>query len=718
MAEAQEKKARILIADDDMQIREVLHELLSEDYECAEVNSGEEALALLQKESFSLVLSDIMMGGITGLEMVPQVLERAPDTVVIMISGEQNIESAIQALRVGAFDYITKPFDLRHVEAAVKRALEHHELRRSKRYYENFLEEMVKQRTAELNKANQTLRVLIEASPLAIYVLDTKQNVSLWNPAAERMFGWQEAEVLNRPLATVPEDEREAFRSRFAEALQGKLVANYETRRQKRDGALFDVNIWTATLLDHDGEISGIMAIVEDITERKQAAERIQYLAYHDTLTGLPNRVLFEEHLTEAIAQAGPAPRPLAVMFLSLDRFKKFNDTLGHIIGDQLLRRVAERLSTSLGQGDTIACFTSDEFAFLLTGVRDEEDAAEFARSLQGIIEASFEIDEQELYVTASIGIGLYPHDGTDAQSLLKNSGAALYRAKQQGGNNYQFYTPDMNERALKRLALENQLRWALERKEFRVYYQPQVNIGTGQIVGMEALVRWQHPEMGLVSPAEFIPLAEDTGLISPIGEWVLRSACAQTKSWQDCGFTSLRVSVNLSPRQFQQPDLLLMIERQLKETGLDPAFLELEVTESSVMKNAESAINTLRELKAMGITISIDDFGSGYSSLSYLKHLPIDVLKIDQSFVRDMTADPNDAAIVMAIIQLAHSLQLKVNAEGVETEEQLRFLRLLRCDEMQGYLFCRPLPVEAFEQLLIEGRSLSTMKATSLSLS
>jgi diguanylate cyclase (GGDEF)-like protein/PAS domain S-box-containing protein len=713
----QDTKPRILIADDDRQIREVLHELLSEDYECVEVSSAEEALMVLQKESFSLVLSDIMMGGITGLEMVPQVIQLAPDTVVIMISGEQNIESAIQALRVGAFDYITKPFDLRHVEAAVKRALEHHELRRSKRYYENFLEEMVKKRTADLNKANQTLRVLIEASPLAIHVLNTEGNVILWNPAAERMFGWSEADVLNRPLAIVPEDRREAFRLSFAEALQGRLNTNYETRCQRKDGSLVYVNVWRAILLDHEGEISGIMAIVEDITERKAAEERIHYLAYHDTLTGLPNRVLFEERLTEAIAQAEPALQPLAVMFLSLDRFKKFNDTLGHIIGDQLLRRVAERLNASVGESDTIACFTSDEFAFLLRQVRDADDSAEMARSFQSLLEPPFEIEDQELYVTSSIGIGLYPHDGTDAQSLLKNSGAALYRAKQQGGNNYQFYTPDMNERALKRLALENQLRWAIERKEFKVYYQPQVNISSGQIVGMEALVRWQHPELGLVSPAEFIPLAEDTGLIAPIGEWVLRSACAQTKSWHDCGFTSLHVSVNLSPRQFQQPDLLLMIERQLKETGLDPTYLELEVTESSVMKNAESAINTLRELKAMGIKISIDDFGSGYSSLSYLKHLPIDVLKIDQSFVSDMTADPKDAAIVMAIIQLAHSLQLKVNAEGVETEEQLRFLRLLRCDEMQGYLFCRPLPVEAFKQLLIEGRTLSTMKAPSLSL-
>ncbi|PYS46306.1 MAG: hypothetical protein DMF68_19535 [Acidobacteria bacterium] len=716
MTDREDKKARVLIADDDEQIRDVLHELLSETYECFEVNSGEEALETIGRETFDLVLSDIMMGGITGLEMVPQVLEQSPDTVVIMISGEQNIESAIDALRAGAFDYITKPFDLQHVEAAVRRALEHQELRRSKRYYENFLEEMVKQRTAELDKANQTLRVLIEASPLAIFVLDEKKNVILWNPAAEQTFGWSKIEVLNKPLPIIPEDRREDFEKGFADTLQGRAIANYEAYHQKKDGSLVDVNIWTTRLLNPDGEVNGVMAIVADITERKQAEEKIHYLAYNDTLTGLPNRVSFEERLNEALTRGESSQQPLAVMFLSLDRFKKFNDTLGHIIGDQLLRSVSERLSTAVREGDAIARFASDEFAFLLTRARTADDAAEMAQKFQNILEAPFKVDDQELYVTASIGIGLYPHDAVDAQGLLKNAGAALYRAKQQGGSNFQFYTADMNERALKRLSLENQLRSAIERKEFKVYYQPQVNITTGQIVGMEALVRWQHPEMGLVSPAEFIPLAEDTGLIAPIGELVLRSACAQTKSWHDCGFNSLRVAVNLSPRQFQQPDLLLMIETTLKETGLRPESLELEVTESSVMKNTESAIKTLSELKSMGIKISIDDFGSGYSSLGYLKHLPIDVLKIDQSFVRDMTTAPNDAAIVMAIIQLAHSLQLKVTAEGVETEDQLRFLRLLRCDEMQGYLFCRPVPVEAFEQLLIEGRSLGTMKTASVS--
>ena len=719
MLETEERRARILIADDEAQIREVLHELLGDDYDCTEVGSAEEALAVVRRENFDLVLSDIMMGGITGLEMVPQVLQLAPDTVVIMISGEQNIESAIEALRAGAFDYITKPFDLRHVEAAVKRALEHQALRRSKRYYENFLEEIVKQRTTELNKANQTLSTLVQASPLAIFVVNTEGNVILWNPAASEMFGWSEAEVLNHPFPLVPEERRENFRAGFEGALEGKVVTDYQTRRPKKDGSLIDVNVWMTALFDAGGEINGIMAIVADITERKQAEARINYLAYHDTLTALPNRVSFEEHLAASIARAGSeGQESLAVMFLSLDRFKKFNDTLGHIIGDQLLKGVAERLRLALSEGDMVARFGSDEFSFLLKGINEAETAERRAREFQSILDTPFNIEGHELYVTCSIGIGLHPTDGRDAQELLKSAGAALYRAKQAGGSNYQFYTADMNERALQRLALENQLRWGLERKEYRVYYQPQVNIDTGQITGMEALVRWQHPLRGLVAPAEFIPLAEDTGLIAPLGEWVLRTACAQTRQWQESGFQKLHVAVNLSPRQFQQPDLVQMIESVLKETGLNASYLELEVTESSVMKNAETAINTLRELKAMGIRISIDDFGSGYSSLSYLKTLPIDVLKIDQSFVRDMTTDPRDAAIVMAIIQLAHSLQLQVKAEGVETEDQLRFLRLLRCDEMQGYLFCTPLPAEAFEHMLLEGRSLETTPAPGLPLS
>ncbi|HUQ31672.1 MAG TPA: diguanylate cyclase, partial [Pyrinomonadaceae bacterium] len=444
MQAVKDKRARILIADDDAQIREVLHELLGDDYECAEVSSAEEALELLRTESFNLVLSDIMMGGITGLQMVPQVLERAPDTVVIMISGEQNIESAIDALRAGAFDYITKPFDLRHVEAAVKRALEHHELRASKRYYENFLEEMVKHRTVELNKANQTLSVLIKSSPLAIFVFDTEGRVRLWNPAAEATFGWSEEEVLDHPFPLVPEERRETFRAGFEGALAGKVVTDYQTRRRRKDGSLIEVNVWMAALRDESGAISGIMAIVADITERMQAAARINYLAYHDTLTTLPNRVSFEERLTDAISRAATDSESLAVMFLSLDRFKKFNDTLGHMVGDQLLKSVSDRLRPAMKEGDTLARFGSDEFSFLLTGINKAEDAARLAREFQSILEAPFNVEGHELYVTSSIGISVYPADGMDSQELLKSAGAALYRAKQSGGSNYQFYTADM----------------------------------------------------------------------------------------------------------------------------------------------------------------------------------------------------------------------------------------------------------------------------------
>jgi diguanylate cyclase (GGDEF)-like protein len=580
MVRADKNNVHILIVDDEPDIRDILSEMLSGNYRCRATNSAEAALSILRREKFDLVISDIKMDGMSGLEMIPQVRAIAPDTVIMMISGEQTIESAIEALRAGAFDYIKKPFDFKHVEAAVRRALEHHSLLAAKRLHENHLEELVRQRTAELN-----------------------------------------------------------------------------------------------------------------------------HLAYHDALTGLPNRILFEDRLTQALILAERNRQTLGMLFLSLDRFKKVHDTLGRAIGDRLLQKVAERLIRSARQGETIARFEGDEFAVLLThiGGTEGENAVEVIFQINESLKLPFIIDDHELFITVSIGISLYPDDGADAPTLLKNADAALYRAKEQGGNNYQFYTADMNAKALKRLTLENSLRRALERDEFEVYYQPVLDINTRKIAGMEALLRWHHPELGLVQPIEFIPLAEDTGMILPIGEWVLRTACAQSKSWQEAGFAPLALSVNLSARQFQQQNLPEVVVRILQETGLNSHDLELELTESSIMKNAESAVRALGELKAMGVKIAIDDFGTGYSSLGYLKRLPIDTLKIDRSFVNDLTTDPDDAALVMAIITLAHNLRLKVIAEGVETEEQLRFLHLLRCDEWQGYLFSRPVPVEAFEELLLQ---------------
>jgi diguanylate cyclase (GGDEF)-like protein len=583
MSAANKRDARILIVDDNPQLRNVLLELLRANYECTAVCSAEEALTLLLTEKFDLVLSDIVMDGMSGLEMLPQVLLRSPDAVVVMISGEQNIDSAIEAMRAGAFDYVTKPFDLRHVEAAVRRALEHHELREVKRRYEENLEELVERRTAE------------------------------------------------------------------------------------RD-----------------------------------------HLTYHHALTGLPNRVLFRDRLTQSIALAQRDERTLAVIFVSIDRFKGLNDTLGHVIGDQMLRSVAARLSQVGDEGDTVASCGGEEFALLVSGVGHTESAVRVAQQVQQALKSPFSIDGQELFVTVSIGISVYPHDGKDAQTLLQNAGVAVAGARQHGGDNYQFYRADMNAQALKRLGLENSLRRAVERDEFVVYYQPQINTETSQLVGMEALVRWRHPELGLISPMEFIPLAEETGLIVPLGECVLRTACAQNKAWQEAGLAPLQVSVNFSPRQFQQPGLVKQVKSALDETGLDPSYLKMELTESTIMKDAELTIQTLCQLKEIGVQVSVDDFGTGYSSLSYLKRFPIDTLKIDISFVRHSTTDPKDAAIVRAIITLAHSLNLKVIAEGVETQEQLSFLSSLRCDEVQGYLFNKPLPVEAFEELLLQGQNLA----------
>ncbi|MBC7930532.1 MAG: bifunctional diguanylate cyclase/phosphodiesterase, partial [Rubrivivax sp.] len=404
--------------------------------------------------------------------------------------------------------------------------------------------------------------------------------------------------------------------------------------------------------------------------------------------------------------------RKLAAMFLSVDRFKKIYETLGHGAGGNLLREISCRLTGCIREDDTLAYFGGEEFALLLRKIGGAEDAVKLIGRVQEALKPVFHLDGQELFITVSFGIGLSPEDGADGQTILKNAAAALDRAKQQGGDQYQFYTADMNAAALKRLSLENDLRRALEREEFIVHYQPQVSAGTGQLTGMEALVRWQHPKLGLVSPAEFIPLAEETGLIVPLGRWVLREACAQSKRWHDVGLAALRVAVNMSARQFEQPDLTEMIAQVLAETGLNPRCLELELPESSVMKNADASAALLGELKRSGIHISIDDFGTGYSSLSYLNRFPIDKLKVDQSFVRGMLSSQSDAAIVRAVITLAHSLKLKVVAEGVETKEQLAFLHLLKCDEMQGYLFSKPLPAEAFERLMLEGRVLNLAEA------
>ena len=440
---------------------------------------------------------------------------------------------------------------------------------------------------------------------------------------------------------------------------------------------------------------------VEVRRDHKRAEATVERQAHYDFLTDLPNRTTFRDRLTVALAQATRNRKMLAILFVDLDRFKTIVDTLGHTIGDLVLRGVAERLGASLEEGDTLARMGGDEFVILLPLINRADRAVRVAQRILEAIKPPFHFDRNELHITMSIGITLYPYDGEDADTLLKNADTALYRAKEQGRNNYQLYTPAMNARAFERLALENSLRKAVERKEFLVYFQPQVDLKTGAIVGTEALLRWQHQDLGIVYPSEFISMAEETGLITQLGDWVLRTSCTQNKAWQKAGFAPMSVAVNLSARQFQQQDLVESVARILKETGLDPQWLEIEITESVAMQNADYTNVLLRGLKEMGVRVALDDFGTGYSSLSYLKKFPIDTLKIDQSFVRDLTKDPNDAAIANAVIVLAHSLKLKVIAEGVETKEQESFLRQHQCDILQGFLFSVPLPATSLETLL-----------------
>ncbi len=460
-------------------------------------------------------------------------------------------------------------------------------------------------------------------------------------------------------------------------------------------------------------DLSSLERSIRYAIERKRTEEQILYMAYYDNLTGLPNSRLFKDRLQQAMMHVARHQRLSAVLFLDLDNFKYINDTLGHTIGDLLLKEVADRLQKCLRKSDSVAYpkaddpndtvsrLGGDEFIILLLEIKQAEDAAKVAQRVLETLSLRFMMDRNEVYITASIGIAVYPFDGEDIDALLKNADTAMYHAKGRGKNNYQFYKQSMNAAALTKLTLEGSLRKALDRGEFLLHYQPQMDIRTKKIVGMEALIRWQHPERGLVPPLEFIPLAEEIGLIIPISEWVLRAVCAQNKAWQEEGFHPIRVSANLSSQHFKHPGLVPAIVKALDDTGLSPRYLEIEITESIFMENIKEVISRVNEIKSRGIRLTMDDFGTGYSSLSYLKNLPLDAIKIDRSFVKDIQTDPGSAAIVKAIIAMSNSLNLDVVAEGVETEQQLSFLLEQGCNKMQGYLLSRPLPPQEASKFL-----------------
>jgi diguanylate cyclase (GGDEF)-like protein/PAS domain S-box-containing protein len=549
------------------------------------------------------------------------------------------------------------------------------------------------------SRLNAALRRFLDTNLMGVLFTDLAGKIVDADDSFLSMVGYAREELpQSLSKLTAPEHHRldeEAFEKLMAFG----ACAPFEKDLVRRDGSIVPV-LFGAAL--HDEEIA---FFVVDVSQNKQAQEKLNHLAYHDALTDLPNQVLFKDRLKQAIAYSRRSDQMHAVLLLNLDRFKTINDSLGYTAGDRLLQSVAQRLTSCVRESDTVARFGSDEFAILLTQISRPQDAANAARAIKEVLDQAFIFDEQEVFISTSIGISLYPHDDRDTAGLLKNAGAALDRAKVEGGNRYEFYTAGGTTRALKQLVLESNLRGALERSEFVVQYQPQVTIPDFHLVGMEALVRWQHPSLGLLYPSEFVPLAEESGLIIALGEWVMRNACLQNKAWQDAGLAPMRLSVNFSARQFQQPAFINAVAEILRETNLDPRWLELEITESSIMKEPDQAIEKLHELKLMGIRVAVDDFGTGYSSLNYLKRFPIDTLKIDKTFVADVCKDPHDTAIVRAIITLGHALDLTVIAEGVETQEQLKYLSSLGCDVVQGFLFSKSLPAPVFEELLVEQR-------------
>jgi len=536
---------------------------------------------------------------------------------------------------------------------------------------------------------------------------DISGNITFLNRVAEKMTGssWQEAG--GRPLAEVFRIIDGATRQPAPDPMemavtQNRIVAlTANCILVRRDGSECPIEDSAAPIHDRAGHIIGAVIVFHDVSATRAMTLQMAYSAQHDFVTELPNRVLLNDRITQSISLASRNNRSIALLFLDLDHFKYINDSLGHAIGDQLLQCVSKRLQASVRGSDTVSRQGGDEFVMLLSEIAHPEHAATSARKILRSLSLPCTIEGHDLHIDGSIGISIYPADGEDAETLIKNADTAMYYAKQRGRNNFQFFTAEMNLKSVERQSLESSLRRAIERDEFLLHYQSKVNLVTGEITGAEALIRWQHPDRGLVPPAQFVPIAEDCGLILPIGRWVLREACRQAREWQAAGLPFQRISVNVSAAEFRDKAFVERVATVLAETGLDPGHLDLELTEGVLMADAESTGAILHALKAIGVQLAVDDFGTGYSSLSYLRQFPIDVLKIDQSFVRQITADPDDSTIVTAIIDMGKNLKQRVIAEGIETQEQLAFLQARHCAEGQGYLFSRPLPAAEFADLL-----------------
>jgi diguanylate cyclase (GGDEF)-like protein len=657
-----------------------------------ECTSGEEAIAVFPTLHPDLVLLDVMMEGIDGFNACKAIraLPGGRDVPIVFMTGLEDVESVARAYESGATDFITKPITwllLGHRIAYILRASSAFQ---------------------DVAQSERKTRAILDAIPDSMVHLDQDGTI-LDAKLAEAKGRWDAAPDQDgkRIHDLLPSDIAEQTLRTTADVLRTGDACVFEWERS------FHGNSYHyETRIVRSGDRDALV-ILRDITDRKRAEAEIARLAFYDTLTGLPNRFLFKDRLDQALLAATRYGRQVALMYLDLDRFKRINDTLGHSIGDRLLIAAAERVTRAFRRSDTVgrpgtdadeitvARQGGDEFMVMLTNVEGAPQVSRIARRVLASLAVPFSIDGHEIFITGSIGIALYPLDGADAETLQKNADTAMYEAKEHGRNTLQFYAQSMNSMAVQRLLIESHLNKAIERNELLLYYQPQWDLMRGVISGLEALVRWQHSELGMVSPNEFISLAEEAGLIVPIGEWVIREACRQGAAWRQQGLPSLRISVNLSTYQLRDPGLPGMIEKALWLHGMDPNCLEIEITEGAIMKNVESALVTMNQMRDLGVTISMDDFGTGYSSLAQLKRFPMHRLKIDRSFIKDIPQSTDDQAITKVIILIGHNLDMKVLAEGVETSAQLKYLQECGCDEFQGYLFSPPLPAVAVPDFL-----------------
>jgi diguanylate cyclase (GGDEF)-like protein/PAS domain S-box-containing protein len=710
-------KSHILLVDDEPLLLKSCEELLeAAGFIVTTCVGGREALARLATSSaFDLLLLDLNMPEINGLQVMREIQQRTIDISVVVLSGETSFEWVSGAFQLGAYDYITKPYNYDTLVNTINNAL-----------HKRSMEKSLLRLRRQLERSERLHRFMIESSPDLIFIVDKAGNFVFVNDRTEDLLGYKKDELIGEHYSVVMDPEsipkaelcfserRSSARAARVEELWLLCKGSYSPRGERRRMAIemtamgvYENETFNGLGERQQSEFSGTYVVARDITDRLASQKLIHYQAYHDLLTGLPNRALFMDRLSTAIAVARRAKDKLAVMFLDLDRFKIVNDNLGHDIGDILLKQVAERLSSCLRESDTLARLGGDEFIVLLPHLQNGEGAQSVALKIVNAVKRPFDVENHELYITASVGIALYPDDGLDADTLIKNADIAMYHTKDQGKNGFNIFTRALSDQQQHQLSIENEIRKGLREQQFLVYYQPQVNAGDGRISGVEALVRWNHPEKGLLKPAYFLPVAEETGLIVELGRVVMEAALTEFSAWRRDNLSIDKLAINFSFKEIGQDDFVDSVITMLQRHRFPDHAFEIEITESTLMNDADTTITKLRQLHAYGVNIAIDDFGTGYSSLSLLQKLPINRLKIDRSFIQDLNVD-SDRSIIEAIAHMAKGLKLDMVAEGVEEDYQLRYLRKLQCPVIQGYIYSQCVPGHEIRRLLETNETLS----------